>query len=442
MNCAECRDNLVAYIDGWLDEEEALGCRTHLESCSHCHAEFEAFAHLQQRLVVRGRVAANVSVVEPVMRRVLQNQTERDQIMTRIFRRWGLGLGAAAGVALIILTVILAWPGGVANASDILAKGAKAVAELSSIHMQCKLRTLPADNFSMIAPDQDFVSIELWKQFGDNPKWRIDKPGRMAVMDGQSTVLYIQPNNTGMKLEQPTQSAFDTDWLHEIANVGQVLTSELGGIRLQGNGVKLTQETGANGAAKSVVTIESKSSLPDGDYCKNKFLGNADTRRVYVFNAQSDRLETITIYLMKQPDAQLIFEVDQIDYNQPIASEVFSPQLPENVNWMQEGVPALPGNEKYAAMTPQQAAQAFFEACGRSDWDEAGKYWPGPIDDRIKQALGGLQIVSIGESFTSAAYLGAFVPYEIKFSNGETHKHNLALKKDSQSHRWYFDGGL
>jgi hypothetical protein len=444
MNCAECRDNLVAYIEGLLDEEESLRCRTHLESCADCRAECAAFENLQQRLDARGRAAANVSVVEPVMRKVLQNQTEteREPIMTRIFRRWGLGLGAAAGLAVIVLIVILAWPGKVARANDVLAKGAKAVAELSSIHIQCRLRTLPADNFSMIAPDQDFVPIELWKQFGDNPKWRIDKPGRMAVMDGQSTMLYIKPANAGAKLEQPTESAFDTAWLHEVANVGQVLTSELGGIRLQGNSAKLTQETGADGAAKSVVTIESKSNLPDGDYCKNAFFGAADTRREYVFDTQSDRLETVKIYLIKQSDTELIFEVDRIDYNQPIDAAVFSPQLPEDVAWMQEGVKTLPNNEKYAAMTPEQAARAFFEACGRSDWDEVGKYWPGPLDDRIKQMLGGLKIISIGESFTSAAYPGAYVPYKIKFTNGDTHKHNLALKKDPKSNRWYFDGGL
>jgi hypothetical protein len=264
----------------------------------------------------------------------------------------------------------------------------------------------------------------------------------MAVMDGQSTVLYIKPGNSGMKLEGPTQDAFDTNWLHEVANVGQVLTSELDGIRLKGNNVKLTQETGADGAAKSVVTIESRSDLPDGDYLKNKFFNSADTRRVYVFDTQSDRLETVKIYLMGRSDAELIFEVDRIDYNPPIDPGVFSPRLPENVNWMQNGAKILPDNEKYAAMSAEQAARAFFEACGRSDWDEVGKYWPGPLDDRIRQALGGLQIVSIGESFTSAAYPGAYVPYEIRLSNGEIHKHNLALKKDPQSHRWYFDGGF
>ena len=444
MNCAECRDNLVAYIEGLLDEEESLRCRTHLESCADCRAECEAFAHLQQRLDARSRAAANVSVVEPVMRRILQNRTkpERDPIMTTIFRRWGLGLGAAAGMAVIALIVILTWPGGKANAAEILARGAKAAAGLSSIHMRCSLRTLPADNFSLIVPDQDFVAVELWKQFGDSPKWRIDKPGRIAFMDGKSTVLYLKTTNSGMKLEQPAPSAFDTDWLHEVANVGQVLASELGAIRAQVGNMRLTQEAGADGTVKSVVTIESKSNLPDGDYCKNKFFSDADTRRVYVFDPQSDRLETVKIYLLRQSSADLIFEVNQIDYDPPVDPGVFNPELPENVTWMQEGAPILPNNETYAAMTAEQTARALFEACGRRDWGEVEKLGFTPLDDRIKKILGGLQIMSIGESFTSAAYPGQFVPYEVRFSNGETYKHNLALKKDPRSNRWYFDGGI
>jgi hypothetical protein len=206
--------------------------------------------------------------------------------------------------------------------------------------------------------------------------------------------------------------------------------------------MKLTQETGVDGAAKSVVTIESRSSLPDGDYCKNKFFNDADTRRVYVFDAQNDRLETVKIYLMRQPDAELIFEVNQIDYNQPIDPEIFNPQLPEDVAWLREGVPTLPDNAKYAGMTAEQAARAFFEACGRRDWDEVAKFWPGPFRYLYKSTLGGLEIISIGESFKSEAYPGSFVPYEIRLNNGEVKKHNLALKKDPRSNRWYFDGGL
>jgi outer membrane lipoprotein-sorting protein len=308
--------------------------------------------------------------------------------------------------------------------------------------MQCSLRTNPNDNFSAIRPDQNFWPIEIWKQFGDNAKWRIDKPGRIAFMNGQSTVMYLKYSNAANRFDQPSPDAFDTKWLHEVANVAQLLTSELGGIRVQGNIMKVTKEAGANGATKSVVTIESKSILPDGDYLKNKFFGGADTRREYVFNEQSNRLETVRIYLLKQSEAKLIFEVNQIDYNPTIEDAVFNPKLPENVYAVQEGMKALPDNQPYAAMTPEQTSRAFFEACGRGDWDEVAKYTPVPFNDRMKNILNSLQIVSIGSSFKSESYPGVFVPFEIEAKNGESQKGNLALKKDPNSNRWYFDGGL
>jgi len=54
-------------------------------------------------------------------------------------------------------------------------------------------------------------------------------------------------------------------------------------------------------------------------------------------------------------------------------------------------------------MTAEQAARAFFEACAREDWDEAEKFMT-PMTDRTKEHLGGLKIVSLGESFTGENY--------------------------------------
>jgi len=54
----------------------------------------------------------------------------------------------------------------------------------------------------------------------------------------------------------------------------------------------------------------------------------------------------------------------------------------------------------------------------------------------------GLTVINIGEVFTSRMYPGVFVPYEIRLSNGEIRKHNLALKTDAQTGRWHVDGGL
>jgi hypothetical protein len=110
------------------------------------------------------------------------------------------------------------------------------------------------------------------------------------------------------------------------------------------------------------------------------------------------------------------------------------------VSWYKEPE-KLPDNEKYASMTAEQAARAFFEACGREDWSEVGKFYS-PVTDRLKAYLGGVEIVSLGQAFTSKAYGGRFVPYEIKLKNGGVKKHNVAVRKDNPAHRWQVDGGI
>ncbi|MGA2181166.1 MAG: hypothetical protein ABSH15_16485 [Verrucomicrobiota bacterium] len=444
MNCAECRENLVACVEGLLDREESLQCQAHLETCAACRTEHAAITRLQRQLVARGQATAEVSLVEPVMRRVHREQfkPERETIMSTILKhRWGFGLGATASAAAIILIALLSTPKIQAAAVEVMTKGAQAVAKLTTIHLRGQLRTEPQDNFSYINPDSGFYTIELWKQFEPELKWRIEKPGRVAAMDGQSTVMLIKTANLAVKVPKPTKSAFDTDWLHKIANLSNTITNELKNAIAKGWKLNLAEERAADGRTKKVVTIEAKSGLPDNDYLKNSFFDNADTRRVYAFNDQTELLESVKIYIHAASGDKLIFELDQIDYNQPIDPAVFQLKLPANVSWFQNEMQMLPDNEKYASMTAEQATRAYFEALGRQDWTEAEKFRRSMVDDQTKQIVGGLEVVSIGTAFTSKNYPGQFVPYEIKLKNGDVIKHNLALKKDGKTGRWWDDGG-
>jgi len=81
----------------------------------------------------------------------------------------------------------------------------------------------------------------------------------------------------------------------------------------------------------------------------------------------------------------------------------------------------LPDNAKYEKMTPEEAARTFFEACGRKDWDEVRKF-QSPVTERLKEYLGGVQLVSLGKPFQSAISLlndDWFVPYQIKLPRKE-----------------------
>lgn len=328
--------------------------------------------------------------------------------------RWRFGLGAAA-VAVAVLCLVLATPRAHARAQDVLARGAQAVARLTSIHLRGQLRTLPADNFSMIVPQGQFYPIELWKQFEPELKWRIEKPQRVIVMDGQSTVMLIKPGSTAVKFPERTTSAFDTDWLHRIANLSNTITNELKNAQARGWQLRLDEQRGTDGRPKAIVTVMAKSGVPDNDYCKNTFIEAADTRRVYRFDAQTELLEDVQLFLVQPSGETQLFELSEIDYNPAISPSVWNLELPADVSWGQlpDQLPKLPDNQKYASMTPQQAARAFFEACSRQDWDEVSKFIS-PVNDRLKEYLGGLELISLGEPFTSKVAAATLVPYEIK----------------------------
>jgi hypothetical protein len=436
MNCAECRDEMVAWAEGCLPPGDERQCQAHLQTCAACRAEYEAITRLQQRLLRRGQAAAGVDLVGPVRQRLRQpsNQTERETTMSKLMKhRWGFGLGAAAASVLLAF-ILLALPNGPAKADEILTQAAQAAANLTTIHLRGQVRTAPQDNFSYINADLPFSSIELWKQFGPNLKWRVEKPERVVVMDGQTTAMLIN-GNMGVKLPQRTTSAYDTEWLHRIANLSNTLSNELANARAKGWKLTLATETGADGQAKSVVTILVKSGVPDNDYVKNTFMDNADTRRVYHFDAQSKLLESVQIYLTRPAGEVQIFDLTQIDYNQPLDAKLWQLELPADVSWAQEPQ-KLPDNDKYAAMTAEQAARAFFEACGRKDWEEAGKFYS-PINEQFKQGIGGLEIISLGEAFTSKNYPGKFVPYEIKLPPQEFY---MRVANDNPGKRFVMKG--
>jgi hypothetical protein len=130
-----------------------------------------------------------------------------------------------------------------------------------------------------------------------------------------------------------------------------------------------------------------------------------------------------------------IFELSQIEYDQPIDPSVWQLNLPADVAWGQ-APQKLPDNEKYANMTAEEAARAFFEACATNDWDEVGKF-TSPVTGQVKDYMGGLQIVSLGKAFTSKSYGGQYVPYEIKLRPQEV---NVRVSNNNPAKRYVITG--
>ncbi len=363
-----------------------------------------------------------------------------------------LGIGGAVAAAVVLFSALILWqaqPGtnvqaaeeNKMQAAETLAQGAKAATKISSIYIKGKMRNPPYDNFIYLDPKLDFTPIEIWKHFGENTKWRVEKPGRVIVMDGTSTIQFIKPPaNEAIKIPQPTESPFDTGWLMSFTKVQDLIKEQLQSALALGWDMKLAHEQDKD-RKKLVITVEAKTALNAEDYMRNKSIEDSDTRRVFRFDSETKRLEAIQIYMHQKDKDVLVFEADKIEYNQPIDPATFTLELPKDVKWYQEPT-KLADNEKYEKMTPKETAAAFFEACSKENWDEAQKFWPMPLNETIKKYLGGVQVMSLGEPFQSKGYAGWFVPYEIKFKDGESQKHNLAIRNDNPAKRYMVDGGI
>ena len=440
MNCHECNDQLLSLTEGLLDEAAAQSVQDHLTGCPTCRAEHEATRQLRDRLLAAGDTPIGASLDQAVMDRILIQQVELTRRLKMKKRFQLYAAGALAATLLVSLTWAALYYGPTqATAAEVLARGVEAASNLKSIYIKCRMRTLPGDNFELLDLKHDFVDVELWKQFGPPLKWRIEKPGRVATMNGRETVMLIG-NRIGVKVDAAAPSAFDTDWLHRLAAIDNVLSRELAATSVPSRHAKITRVDSPNDPSRQTVVVEVKANDNVGAYLKNKFLDMSDTRREYTFDRKTGRLETAKMYCRVDGKDVLALEIVEIKYNPAIADSQFEPKVPDGVVWSQQPN-RLPDNGKYETMTPVETTRAFFDACSKRDWNEAGKFFS-PLTDHLKQYLGGLVVVKLGEPFQAWPYPGWYVPYEIRLANGDVRKFNLAVRNDNPAKRYVVDGGL
>ncbi|MHC4627611.1 MAG: anti-sigma factor family protein, partial [Planctomycetota bacterium] len=77
MNCTECKELLVAHIEGLLDTSQERAVAEHLGDCEACRAEAETDRGLQGRLSKNGRAVAQSDLENNVMNQIVREQKVR-----------------------------------------------------------------------------------------------------------------------------------------------------------------------------------------------------------------------------------------------------------------------------------------------------------------------------------------------------------------------------
>ena len=441
MNCSRCREQLTAYLEALLEPDEASRIESHVADCPGCRGELDQLQDLADKLAAGASTAPLDSLDANVMYRILREQALqiRRLQMRRRFRL--VAVGGTAVVAALLFLLAVFWPSRsshTAQAAEFLAKAAEEASDLRGVHLRARVRTPPQENFAVVRPDCDFVPVDVWRQFGDEPKWRVEKPERVAVMDGRFPVMLFRSETAA---KGHARATFDADWLLRLADVDDVITQELRAALARGSDLKLAaRRQGRDGKRKLVVTIDAAAPKQVADHVKRLVITLSDHRRVYQFDAESQRLEALKIYMRSDDRELLVLETTQIEYDPTIDPSTFDLEIPENVIWYKEPE-KLPDNERYEQMSPDEVARALLEALANGEWEEAEKHWVSPITERMKQRLAGLEIIRVGQPFKSGIGTTWCVPYEIRLANGQVRKFNLNLRKFESAKRYVAVGG-
>jgi outer membrane lipoprotein-sorting protein len=353
----------------------------------------------------------------------------------RSWTRWAAAM-AAAVLVFVILSVLPLGRLGHANAAaaTLLAQSARAMSELQTVHMIGRMRAVPGDNFEFVGAKLDFIPLELWREYSNPPRWRVEKPGRVVVMDGQSSTLYI---SEGKMAATGTPRAGFVEWLRPLLSPETILEQEQAAARLGTANATLSE---ADGQLVLTVQRDARGDFSN-DWARNMSISESNHTCVYTFDADTKRLEGLKVTVQVGGQDVTVLELTTVRYNEAFPPGLFSLPLPSDVNWYVDPASLKPPSTELTG--PQDAASYFFDALAREDWNAVLEVYPySRVDDLVKRVYGGLQVVSLGQPFQSGLYPGFFVPYKIRLRSGSTKKWNLAVRNDNPAARWVVDGGF
>jgi outer membrane lipoprotein-sorting protein len=436
MNCQETIYRMTDLLDKEQGPKAEL-VREHLANCPACRVRFEEHEHIFESVRRARRIAASHQFGAKTMK-AIANEAALEATTTGKFwhlqgwRRWAV---AACATALLIFLLPSLAPhfGGRRSASAVLAQSIEAMSNVQTIHMTGRMRTIPGDNFELIGAEYDFVPLELWREYNPS-RWRVEKPGRVVVMDGTSSTLYISQLNQYMKAS--TQAGF-VEWLRPLLNPESILQNELDSTKMKPSDATVTE---SNGNVTLTVRRKAEGSFAN-TWTKNKSIDESDHTCIYKFDSATKRLQALQVVIHTGSQDVPVLELNDIRYNETPPDKLFALQIPEGAT--QIIAPEQMSSAVDAILGPKDAAEYFFNALAQKDWNAVlGVYPTSTVPDLVKSYYGGLSILSIGVPFKSGIYAGYFVPYRIRLYDGTVISHNLAVRNDNPQKRWVVDGGF
>ena len=301
---------------------------------------------------------------------------------------------------------------------------------------------------SVVSQDEP---MEFWVEFdvaGQLKNMRFNKPAWMEPDDG-ATVIVWKNNKAQLWIEKKNflVTLKDTQIADNAIQAAEQMDPKLAVERLrreqEEGGIELTIEEPANKAEPIVVTATS-----------TKEDDNSPFQRMVLFVDQATRLvNSAELYKLEAGEYQKVITVEYFDYNQPIASEMFTlDNIPTDATRMDQTtqeVGLIQGqltDKEIAA----EVVREFLEALIERDYAKAGRLFSGTPAERMEKTYGQIRfirIISIGEPVPHSITGGLYVPCTVEIEeNGQISQwqpeHSYVRQVHGQPGRWEIIGGF
>ena len=398
------------------------------------------YNEIEQLLTPKCEFHASDNLMQKVMSSAAANADAATEKNHRFNWRPVFATLASAAAAIALLFVVI--PGGTPAiaAEKLFAHAAEFFNSISGYSVEFESRTLPNDNFTYINPSKSFVKHKM--DVSSDGRWKLDKVGRVALSDGNNIFVWFPDQHWGRK--------FDLDRIGTIYPFNNLL--DLGGLMswLENYAAGLDDADCRRTEDAQTIKLTIKTTAQgdlSNDYAKYSSIAESDTRQTYVFSKTDGRLLSAEIEAKFLCFYRTIMKFNSIEYNANIAeSDLIAPAGIEWLDQTKEGIARMEKElpvDEFVGVSPEEAVEKLAKAF--KTWDEPmlkvilNGY---PLTSLKSSGYYGCELTITGKTFKSGTYNGVFVPCEIKLSNGEKRKVNLALSNDTQWESWEVNGGI
>lgn len=438
MNCQEFHKMIPDLLAGTLSPEELTTAREHLTSCPACAEALrtarEALRSVTPRFEPSVPEGLEVRLLDAVHRRATASKTPERRPRRRLV---GLlsGVVSAAAVVIVVLTFGLNTPARAAR--NRLTQAIASMEGLRSIRIELRIRTSEQENFDYIDPHREFIPHTLEAIYSPRLLWRVEKPGRKALYDGEHTYLWFDSLNDG--LIQP-YAPDAIGMLNLLIDPSQLLELERQLTRAH-TGARYELRREAEVLYLTVIS-PAQGDFSQSDHERNTSIIESNTRREYRFDALNGRLLGARVTLLAEEGERALLEIDRITYDAPLDTATLT-VLPEGINWTDQtrNTPS----PRLTGIDAKEAARLILAAFATWDneiLDEALRSYGAHARELLQSRYAGATVERLSEPVRSGKYPGWFIPCTLRMGDGSRERIRLALRNDNSAGSWVVDGGL